>query len=227
MAYALTTHTEAACADVQSVRGLACANSALTVLQPAAEDPLDLQGLWPITADLANATKRIAATILPIARVLSEDMDAAPASLRQQLLEMRAPARLIYAFDHLGVNIIGVSSQFISTTSHAIATNLRNDPRAYNPGDFTHLLNSVIDGCSSSRLLLIDCQSAWQLLHPLVAQFQINRLRLAQPGSMSSFLRTLGTFTASSSATPSSGDQSSPRRGEWRLVRISGGCCRV
>ncbi|KZV78866.1 hypothetical protein EXIGLDRAFT_757372 [Exidia glandulosa HHB12029] len=187
MAHASTTTVAAARLDASSA---------------VPEDPLDMQGLWPITTDLTNNLNQVAAGIVPLA-LLHNDSPTTP-TLRQGLLELRA--RLVYAIEHMGVHIIGFSSQLMSTSSHAIAANLRRDPAADVPGDLAHFLTSILDGCASSRMLMNDCLAEWQSLYPRLVQFQETQGKHFPQNSVSSFLRTLGAFSTLPSA--SSGMQS-------------------
>ncbi|KZV97296.1 hypothetical protein EXIGLDRAFT_833000 [Exidia glandulosa HHB12029] len=169
-----------------------------------AEDPLDLNGLWPITTDLTNATRRIARALTSHTNALPADSTAS----RQQLLEMRA--RCIYAFDYIGVNVVAGGSQLISTAAHSVASHLRHDSPGSTASSLTHLLVSVLDGCSNSRRLLDDCLSTWQQSPLSITQISPSR-RLPQSTPVSSFLRGLGTLAAPSSAPHADGTHTSGR----------------
>lgn len=162
----------------------------------ATEDPLNLQDLWPITTEFTNAAHRVAAAIISVAALLSQDNNPNTAALRQELLEIRA--RLIYLFSDVGVGVIAVTTHLITITATTISAHLRNDPRADSPSDLAYMVTSILDSCASSNILLHDTLTVWDTFLTSFQEYH-SRARSLPTGSVVSILRSIGTFASLSS----------------------------
>ncbi|EJD48380.1 hypothetical protein AURDEDRAFT_183343 [Auricularia subglabra TFB-10046 SS5] len=151
-------------------------------------DPLDLQDLWPITTDLVNATQSASASIIAIARSLSEDLDAGAATLRQQLLEIRA--RLVYLLVDVVYSVITHTSTLLLSGAVVMS---KATPCESPEGRLTVLESQwtrVLKACVTNRGNIEDCILAWGSFHASLCDHRHARSR--REGPLTSLLRAFG-----------------------------------